>query len=174
MFTRIVVSGLALGVLLLCLPGLCAEVGSLPTDANMGNVSGLGEVCTPPGPATSFSDMVFSGGMYAYVVFGGAYDSDDWADWVVSVKHYRTVTTEYSAWFGIWVAGRGDMNDDGDNDVLIGDTRHQNFRDWDKNYGICYALYDIAEPMAPGRTDLDLDNPGLKATVVKIATDYLA
>jgi len=165
--------GLVLGLILVPALAFCASVGSLPTDTNMANVFGLGEVCTPPGPGTSFPDLVLSGGKYAYVIFGGDYDQLDWADWVDEVKHYRTVTTNYSDWFGIWVAGRGDINDDGDNDVLIGDTRHLNYKAWDENIGICYALYNIAEPMTPGRTELDLDEPGLKATVVKITTDQV-
>ena len=162
-----------LSMLLLSGPAFCASVGSLPTGRYMANVSGLGEVCTPAGPATSFPDFVFSGGQYAYVVFGGDYDQLNWAGWTTDVKHYAICRDNATPWFGIWVAGLGDMNDDGDNDVLIGDTRHQNFRDWDENYGICYALYDIAEPMAAGRTELDLDDPGNSAVVAKITTDQV-
>jgi len=167
----------ALPVMKLSLSGaaLCAPVGSLPTDTKMGNVSGLGEVCTPAWPAMSFPDFLFYSGTNAYLIFRGSYDDSDWTNWADQVKHYQIgiQMANWSCWFGIWVAGRGDINDDGDNDVLIGDTRHLNYKAWDKNYGICYALYNIGEPARIGRTELDLDEPGTMATVAKITTDQV-
>jgi len=74
------------------------------------------------------------------------------------------------------MAGWGDVNADGDNDVVIGDPRHLNFDgdDWANNVGICYALYNIGEPGVVGRTELDLDAPGTMATVARITADWSA
>jgi len=152
-----------------------ATVGSLPVPLYPNKLFGLGDVQVPVG--TSYPDFAFGARAFPYLVFGGSYDQDDWADWTTQVKYYWMSVDDYSMWTGVWVAGLGDINDDGDNDLLIGDTRHLSFRnnqgDWANNKGICYALYNIAEPISLGPTELDLDEPGLKATVVKITTDQV-
>jgi len=170
---RTVLAGLCLGLLV---PGaFAASVGSLPVELHPNNVFGLGDVRLPEG--TSYADFAFGANSYPYLLFGGDYTQFQWANWTTQVKYYRMSVDDYSTWMGVWVAGLGDINGDGHNDLLIGDTRHlmffNNEGDWANNKGICYALYDIAQPEDPGETELDLDDPGENAAVAKITTDQI-
>ena len=163
-----------LGLALLAGGAFAASVGSLPTGVNVGNVFGLDDVCVPQ-LGTSYPDFAFCAAHFGYLVFGGNYDQLDWGDWQNSVKHYQLNVDDFSLWFGVWMAGWGDVNGDDDQDLLVGDTRHLNFAnndgDWANNVGICYALYNIGEPGVVGRTTLELDEAGTMATVARITAD---
>jgi len=170
----------ALSLALLAPGAFGATVGALPTAKNVANVFGLDDVCAPQ-LGTSYPDFVFcagsGSGAWPYIVFGGSYNQLAWADWQNSVKHYIVQVDDYSMWTGVWVAGRGDLNGDDNNDVLIGDPRHLNFpnngEDWANNIGICYALYNVGEPASVGESTLDLDDPGTMATVARITADQV-
>jgi len=141
---RTVLTGLSF--LLLVPAAFAASVGSLPLTLYPNNVFGLGDVRVPEG--TSYPDFAFGARAFPYLVFGGNYNQLQWDDWEDSVKHYIVYVDDYSTWTGVWVAGRGDLNADDNNDLLIGDPRHLSFPnnegDWANNRGVCYALYNIA------------------------------
>ncbi len=165
-------------ILFLPVPAFCGMVGSLDLDAEEGygytnNIWGLGDVCVPFVPGVSYPDFIFTSHPFSYLIFGGSYNEREWGDWPNQVKHYKLKMDYCSWWMGIWVAGNGDINDDGDSDVLVADTRHFNFEHegWNENFGVCYVLYNIVEPASGARTELDLANPGSMATVATITAD---
>lgn len=148
---------------------VAASVGTLDS-ASVNCVRGVGEVCDPGGEETSYPDFIGSVEMNAYLIFGGDYDSDDWADWENDVKYYAiTAFSGLTRWFGVWVSGCGDINNDGDNDVMISDLRVHNYLGWNLNTAICYLLYDIVEPMSVGCTGLDLNFPSGSASIVTLS-----
>ena len=154
--------------------GFCGVVGSLPLPTGLkyaNNIWGLDDVCVPLAPGVSYPDFAFSASHFPYLVFGGSYNQLQWNDWTNQVKCYMLNTSNWSCWTGIWVAGCGDLNGDDDMDLLIGDTRHLNYRDWDKDFGICYVVHNVGEPGSVGETVLDMDDPGTMATVVTITAD---
>ena len=160
---------LCVSAVLIALFAVAGPVGSLPYGINC--VRSLGDVATA---GTAYPDMGFTCANEPRLVFGSNYQQSDWASWESSVKHYTmyTSSSQHTTWTGVWVSGWGDVNNDTDCDVVVCDTRHNNFKDWDENFGICYVLYNIGEPTTGGQTKLCLNSPGpTKATIVTITAD---
>jgi len=124
--------------------GVAATVGS----SNMPGFALAGAGETAPQEGTDYPDFVVSGATkYIYLVFGGDYDSDDWADWTNDVYYLKFgYSTEADGlWLGFGVGAARDVTGDGEThqDVLIGDLHYLDIVDPDDAMGKAWLVHDV-------------------------------
>lgn len=151
-----------------------ATVGTIRS-TNIGVVCGLGDVDASTGEG--YDDFAMSAYGSVFLMFGAPYGPTDWAFWNTNIKHF-VIRYKSEAepggpdgrgdWFGVWLSGKGDVNNDGSNDLLIGDTRQLNNGSWLDNYGSCYVVYSVSEPSVIERKTVWVKAPEGGASITEL------